>query len=73
MEKQLRSWDAGNIDAKTCDCSDGGSAWELSEVCQVQCGASTNGSYGGNGGQLLHISLTTHNYLTAVTALDVER
>ncbi|KAK4320841.1 hypothetical protein Pmani_008327 [Petrolisthes manimaculis] len=53
--------------------SEGIPAWELSEVCQVQCGASTNGSYGGNCGQLLHISLTSHNYLTAVTALDVER
>ncbi|XP_045585310.2 TAF5-like RNA polymerase II p300/CBP-associated factor-associated factor 65 kDa subunit 5L [Procambarus clarkii] len=54
--------------------SDGGATWELDEVCQVQCGGSTNGGMGSNGGgQLLHTSLTCHNYLTAVTALDVER
>ncbi|XP_063845586.1 TAF5-like RNA polymerase II p300/CBP-associated factor-associated factor 65 kDa subunit 5L isoform X2 [Scylla paramamosain] len=51
--------------------SDGSSGWELSEVRQVVCGAGTNGGVGG--GQLLHTSLTCHNYLTAVTALDVER
>ncbi|XP_042221054.1 TAF5-like RNA polymerase II p300/CBP-associated factor-associated factor 65 kDa subunit 5L isoform X2 [Homarus americanus] len=55
--------------------SDGGSAWELNELCQVQCSGSTNGGMvsNGGGGQLLHTSLTCHNYLTAVTTLDVER
>ncbi|XP_071521890.1 TAF5-like RNA polymerase II p300/CBP-associated factor-associated factor 65 kDa subunit 5L isoform X2 [Panulirus ornatus] len=55
--------------------NDGGSAWELNEVCQAQCNGSTNGGMGNNGGggQLLHMSLTSHNYLTAVIALDVER
>ncbi|KAG7169590.1 TAF5-like RNA polymerase II p300/CBP-associated factor-associated factor 65 kDa subunit 5L-like, partial [Homarus americanus] len=52
--------------------SDGGSAWELNELCQVQCSGSTNGGMvsNGGGGQLLHTSLTCHNYLTAVTTLD---
>lgn len=52
--------------------SDGSSGWELSEVRSVLCGIGTNGG-GVGGGQLLHTSLTCHNYLTAVTALDVER
>lgn len=54
---------------------DGGPGWELNEVCQVQCSGSTNGGMGSNGGggQLLHTSLTAHNYLTAVTTVDVER
>ncbi|XP_037775451.1 TAF5-like RNA polymerase II p300/CBP-associated factor-associated factor 65 kDa subunit 5L [Penaeus monodon] len=55
--------------------NDGTNSWELNEVGQVHCSGSTNGGSGNNGasGVLLHTSLTSHNYLTSVIALDVER